>query len=327
MSRRRSGGCSLTRQRTATRWAGAGCRSETRIWAAAIWRPPCAPTRPRAGSSAAACRRNRRSRVGSAARPWPHSAQATCDATRATSSRRGATMRALPRCWPPWWASIPGSGSGGATSPWRAARWPTCSWPRPMSPARPWCTLRRSTCSRPWPGPSPADLATQRDLLVAWAKVGQLRLRQKDPKAALSAHAAAAEIASTLAAREPNNREWQRDLSVARLGAGDAHREGGDMAAALEAYAAGLAIRESLAAAAPEEVRSRRDLAVALERVAIARHALGDRVGAPSGLADGADHQRGSRLVAPGQCRSGAGPGDASARPCADAGPGDARRP
>ena len=94
----------------------------------------------------------------------------------------------------------------------------------------------------------PADAALERDLLVAWIKLGQLKLRQRDLLDALAAHERAAEFAAALARRDLTNPEWRRDRSVARLARGDVLREQGTCRR-LPAYEEARAIREGLATA------------------------------------------------------------------------------
>ena len=107
-----------------------------------------------------------------------------------------------------------------------------------------------------------------RDLSVAFNKIGDVRQAQGDLDGALASYQASHAIFERLAKADPGNAGWQRDLSVSHDNIGDLQQAQGDLAAALASYQTSLVIAERLAKADPGNARWQRDLAISYSRVA-----------------------------------------------------------
>ena len=92
----------------------------------------------------------------------------------------------------------------------------------------------------------------QRDLSVAYNRVGDVLKDQGNLPEALKAYRDSLAIGERLAKADPGNAGWQRDLSVAYEKVGDVLKDQGNLTEALKAYRDGLAISR-----APRQGRSR----------------------------------------------------------------------
>jgi tetratricopeptide (TPR) repeat protein len=107
----------------------------------------------------------------------------------------------------------------------------------------------------------------QRDLTVAYLRVGSLRDAQGDLTGALEAYRAGLAIVGDLANANPGNADWETDLLVIHNKIAGVLAQQSDLAAALKSYQAGLAIAERLAEANPDNPSRQSDLAISRERI------------------------------------------------------------
>lgn len=118
--------------------------------------------------------------------------------------------------------------------------------------------------------------ASDRDRLVVFSDLGDMRMAQGDLPGALEAYQAAMEIAVRLAASDPKNTDWQRDLSMQHDRIGNARRSQGDWAEADQAYQHAKDIRQRLAASDSRNNECQRDLSVSHTKIGDMRLAQGD---------------------------------------------------
>jgi tetratricopeptide (TPR) repeat protein len=126
----------------------------------------------------------------------------------------------------------------------------------------------------------PGNAEWQRDLSVAYNKVGDVLVEQGDLPGALSSYQASHDIFDRLAKSDPGNAGWQRDLSVSHNEIGDVQVEQGNLPAALSSYQASHDIFDRLAKSDPGNAGWQRDLALSFGRVAMVVAAQGDSPGA-----------------------------------------------
>ena len=126
----------------------------------------------------------------------------------------------------------------------------------------------------------PQDARWQRDLAIAWSKLGDVHGVQGDRAAAQRAYEASLKINEQLASLQPDNITLQRDLTVALSKLGDAQKAQGDLAAALRSYTAGKAICERLAERDAANPILQRDLSIALNNMGDMQAAQRDFAGA-----------------------------------------------
>ncbi len=115
----------------------------------------------------------------------------------------------------------------------------------------------------------------QRDLSVAYNKVGDLYRALGQGEQARQFYLKDLAIAERLAQAEPDRADYQRDLSVSYNKVGDLYRALGQGEQARQSYLQSLAIAERLAQAEPERADYQRDLSVSYERVGDLYRALG----------------------------------------------------
>jgi len=115
-----------------------------------------------------------------------------------------------------------------------------------------------------------------RDLSVAFNKIGDVRQAQGDLDGALASYQASHAIFERLAKADPGNAGWQRDLSVSHEKIGDVRQAQGDLDGALMSYQASLAIAERLAKADPGNAGWQRDLSVSHIKIGDVQLAQGD---------------------------------------------------
>jgi tetratricopeptide (TPR) repeat protein len=122
----------------------------------------------------------------------------------------------------------------------------------------------------------PGDRGWQRDLSVAYEKIGGVQVAQGDLKAALKSYSDDLAIAERLVKSDPGNAGWQRDLSAAYYFVGNVEEAQGDLAAALKSYSDSLSIAERLAKSDPGNAGWQRDLSVSYEKIGDVHEAQGD---------------------------------------------------
>jgi tetratricopeptide (TPR) repeat protein len=105
------------------------------------------------------------------------------------------------------------------------------------------------------------DAGWQRDLAVAYGRVGSLLMWQDNLPEALAYFTASLSILDRLARLDPGNVGWQRDLAAAYARIGDVGAEQDDLASALASYQAGIAISARLVGGDPGNLRWQRELA------------------------------------------------------------------
>ncbi|HUK09351.1 MAG TPA: AAA family ATPase [Stellaceae bacterium] len=105
------------------------------------------------------------------------------------------------------------------------------------------------------------------ELSRVWARIGEIKLDQRDQTGAMEADQAALKIAQQLTQQHPGDRQWQRDLSICWDRIGELNLASGDRPAALAAYQQSLEIREQVAAGDKTNPGSQRDLAIAWQQI------------------------------------------------------------
>ena len=113
----------------------------------------------------------------------------------------------------------------------------------------------------------PNDITYQRDLSVAYNRVGDVLKAQGKLDEALKAYRDGLAIAERLAAADRSNTQWQRDLSISYNKVGDVLVDQGKLDEALKVYRDGLAIRERLAAADRSNTQWQRDFQISIGRI------------------------------------------------------------
>jgi hypothetical protein len=112
-------------------------------------------------------------------------------------------------------------------------------------------SLSRKPCSaRRW----------QRDLSVAYEKVGNVQVAQGDLPGALKSYRDSLAITERLAKSDPGNAGWQRDLSVSYAKLAGAFRKASDNTKALDALRQGQAIMARLTRLSPDNAVWKGDL-------------------------------------------------------------------
>ena len=104
----------------------------------------------------------------------------------------------------------------------------------------------------------------QRDLSVAYERIGDLRHALGHGDAARQAYERSLAILEQLAAAEPDRADYQRDLSVCHDNLARLWEEAGDRGRALDYRERDLAIAESLLGAEPDRADLAHDLAISL---------------------------------------------------------------
>jgi len=133
----------------------------------------------------------------------------------------------------------------------------------------------------------PGNTDWQRDVSVAYSKVGEVQVAQGDLAGAMKSDRDSFAIIEGLAQSDPGNADWQRDLSLLYVRVGDVQKAQGDLAGALKSYRDGLAIRERLAQSDPGNTDWQRDLSVSYERIGDVQVAQGDLAAALKSYRDG----------------------------------------
>jgi tetratricopeptide (TPR) repeat protein/MinD-like ATPase involved in chromosome partitioning or flagellar assembly len=132
----------------------------------------------------------------------------------------------------------------------------------------------------------PANAEWQRDLSVAYEKIGDAQVARGDLQAALKSYQENLELVDKLKRSGPSNAVWQRDLAIALNKVGDVQWVQGDLAAALKSYSDGLAIADRLAKSNLGNAQWQRDLAVSYNRVGDVQKDQGDLAGALKSYSD-----------------------------------------
>ena len=114
----------------------------------------------------------------------------------------------------------------------------------------------------------PANAGWQRDLAIAYDKIGDVNATRGERDEALRNYRANFAIIEKLARGDPKNAGLQRDLMVSHNRIGDMRWAKGERAEALASYRAALAIGERLAAADPANVQFVWDLMTTHGRLA-----------------------------------------------------------
>ena len=113
----------------------------------------------------------------------------------------------------------------------------------------------------------PDDRRWQRNVGVAYNRLGDVERAAGNLGAVRARYEAALAIADRLAEDEPDNAEWQRDLSVSFNKLGDVEVASGNLGVARQRYEAGLAIRDRLAKEESDNTRRQRDLSVSYSKL------------------------------------------------------------
>jgi tetratricopeptide (TPR) repeat protein len=111
------------------------------------------------------------------------------------------------------------------------------------------------------------DLTYQRDLSVAYNKVGDVLVAQGNLPEALKFFRDGLAIREHLAKADPNNAGWQRGLAVSYVKIGDVLVAQFNLPEALKFFRDGLAIAERLAKADPNNSGWQRDLSVSYNKI------------------------------------------------------------
>ena len=112
----------------------------------------------------------------------------------------------------------------------------------------------------------PSNAGWQRDLSVAYERVGDVLVAQGNLTRRSNPTATASQLQTALAKTDPSNAGWQRDLSVSYSNVGDVLKARGELAEALKSYRDALAIRDRLAKADPGNAGWQRDLSVSYQK-------------------------------------------------------------
>ena len=114
----------------------------------------------------------------------------------------------------------------------------------------------------------PGNVEWQRDLSVAYGKIGDVQRAHGDLAAVLKSYADSLAIAEKLTKTDPGNVDWQRDLWVCYARLGDAHRKSSEPAKARDAMTTGRAIVAKLVEEHPDWAKWKQDLAWFDEQIA-----------------------------------------------------------
>ena len=143
-----------------------------------------------------------------------------------------------------------------------------CS-PRPDAAKRRWRrTARGLAIAEKLAALDPGNTEWQRDLSIAYSKVGDILEATGRNDEALAAHRKDLALTEKLVAADPRNAEWQRDLSITFERIGAVLLKIGRRAEAVDAFRRALAIRETLAAADAGNALWQTDLVISLVQVA-----------------------------------------------------------
>ncbi|WP_346907536.1 tetratricopeptide repeat protein [uncultured Roseibium sp.] len=112
-----------------------------------------------------------------------------------------------------------------------------------------------------------AKKQSQREIMIAHARLGDILVAQGQLGDALERYEAGLEVAKRLAASDASNSRRQRDLSVSFDRIGGVLVAQGKLGEALERYEAGLAVAERLAGSDPSNSEWQRDLIVSCVKV------------------------------------------------------------
>ncbi len=102
--------------------------------------------------------------------------------------------------------------------------------------------MTRSAIINRLAGADPGNAGWQRDLSVAYNKIGDVLVAQGNLPEALKSYREALAIADRLAGADPGNAGWQRDLSVSYNRIGSVLGAQGNLPEALKSYRDALAI-------------------------------------------------------------------------------------
>jgi tetratricopeptide (TPR) repeat protein len=119
-----------------------------------------------------------------------------------------------------------------------------------------------------------------RDLSVAYNRIGDVHLDQGDLAGALKSFSDSLAIRDRLAQSDPGNAGWQYDLGISNERIGDVQVAQGDLAGALKSYRAKFAIIDGLAQSDPGNAGWQRDLSVSYNKTGDVQVAQGDLAGA-----------------------------------------------
>jgi tetratricopeptide (TPR) repeat protein len=108
----------------------------------------------------------------------------------------------------------------------------------------------------------------QRDLTVAYDRIGEILLRMRQPRASIENYRRALAIDEALARADPGNVDLRRNLGDGHESLGDLNRELGDFVASEANYRAASEVRRQLLEDNPADVQSRRDVAQSLSKLA-----------------------------------------------------------
>ena len=104
----------------------------------------------------------------------------------------------------------------------------------------------------------------QRDLSIAYERVGEILQRMGQPRASMENYRRSLAVDEDLVRADPANADLRRNLALAHESMGDLHRELGDLRASQASYLAALDVRRRLVQEDPANAENRRDLAQAL---------------------------------------------------------------
>ena len=121
----------------------------------------------------------------------------------------------------------------------------------------------------------PGNTDWQRDLTVAYIKLGDVAVGQGKLGEAAQGYRDSLAIRKTLAASDPGNTDRQRDLSVSYNRLGDVAVRQGQLEDATQAYRDGLGIGKKLAAGDPSNTQWQRDLSISYDRLGDVARAQG----------------------------------------------------
>ena len=113
----------------------------------------------------------------------------------------------------------------------------------------------------------PGNTDWQRDLTVAYIKLGDVAVGQGKLGEAAQGYRDSLAIRKTLAASDPGNTDRQRDLSVSYNRLGDVAVRQGQLEDATQGYRDSLGIAKQLAASDPSNTQWQRDLSVSYEKL------------------------------------------------------------
>jgi lipoprotein NlpI len=126
----------------------------------------------------------------------------------------------------------------------------------------------------------PGNAQWQRDLSIAYERIGSVREAQGDLQAALASFQAELSITDRLAKADPGNTRWQQDLANGYDWAGDAQRALGDLNEAASSYQSGIDIRTRLAKADPANAQWQRSVSLSYNKLGNMQLARDDVAGA-----------------------------------------------